>query len=247
MKKLSLITLICVLGLATSVIAEPITDDFWARVNYMGGVLVGGGGSGHSTGQWYHYPLADPGPEPGPDDPVYSDWLKQWYYDHPVRPDAWKWIEAVGTVKVLDPFAIEQPGEPGTYVAGWITVAINYTTEDWLDSFAPPVSEGDQAYIVRETIFAASLYAKWNWVGDQPEPEPPEEGEPPPPPQTVLIPKSVYGYTEIPDYNPEWVSIEVRGYNFNINGQITHECIPEPATLSLLAMGGLAMLRRRRK
>ena len=33
----------------------------------------------------------------------------------------------------------------------------------------------------------------------------------------------------IPDYNPEWVSIDVVGTNFAItNGHITHECLPKP-------------------
>jgi hypothetical protein len=57
----------------------------------------------------------------------------------------------------------------------------------------------------------------------------------------------------ISDYNPEWVSIDVltSGGLPNIEavsvfGSITHECVPEPATLSLLALGGLALIRRRR-
>ena len=242
MKKLSLISLACVLGLVTSVTAQPITDDFWANVNW-GGQLVGGGGSGYGPGQWYHYP-PDEEPEPGYDDePVYSDWLKQWYYDHPLRPDAWKWIEAIGTVEVLDPEAAEMPGGPGTTTAGWAKVAINYTTEDWPDSSAPPLSEDDQVYIVREIIFDEPLLVKWNWVE---EPEPPYEDEPPLPPQVETILKDVYGYTEILDYNPEWVSIEIQGYNFTINGQMTHECVPEPATLGLLLLSGLALVRRRR-
>ena len=239
MKNVSLITLLCVLGLATYVTAQPIIDDFSANVHWGGG-LVGGGGSGYGGGQWYHYPLEDPLPEPEPDQPGHSDWLKQWYYDHPVRPDAWKWIEAVGTVEVLDPEAAEMPGEPGTYQAGWAKVAINYTTEDWPDSSAPPLPGDDAAYIVRKMIFNSPLYVKWNRVGDEPEPEP---DDPPLPPQVETIPKDVYGYTEILDYNPEWVSIEVQGYNFKINGQITHECVPEPATLSLLLLGGLALMR----
>jgi hypothetical protein len=49
----------------------------------------------------------------------------------------------------------------------------------------------------------------------------------------------------IQDYNPEWVSIDVRGTDFTISGWIEHDCIPEPASLSLLAIGGLMLLRRK--
>lgn len=43
----------------------------------------------------------------------------------------------------------------------------------------------------------------------------------------------IYDFT-IPDYNPEWVSIDVRGENFEIpNGFIVHACIGEPQSLDL--------------
>ena len=44
----------------------------------------------------------------------------------------------------------------------------------------------------------------------------------------------VFDYT-IPDYNPEWVSFDVRGRNFIFEGRITHECLPKnpPPSLDL--------------
>ncbi|MBN1256815.1 MAG: PEP-CTERM sorting domain-containing protein [Planctomycetes bacterium] len=54
-------------------------------------------------------------------------------------------------------------------------------------------------------------------------------------------------YEEIREFNPEWISIDVMGTDVVISGEIWHECVPEPATLSLLALGGLAVLARRRK
>ena len=54
-------------------------------------------------------------------------------------------------------------------------------------------------------------------------------------------------------FNPEWVSIDIRmidqvsGEGVLINGDIWHECNPEPSTVALLAMGGLTVLRKRRK
>ena len=57
----------------------------------------------------------------------------------------------------------------------------------------------------------------------------------------------------IEDFNPEWVSIDVwidpLGVSYEpiyVEGTIWHECVPEPAILSLLALGSLAVLRRRR-
>ena len=46
-------------------------------------------------------------------------------------------------------------------------------------------------------------------------------------------------------YNPEWISIDIWGQDFWITGEIWHQCIPEPAGLSLLALGGLALFRCR--
>ena len=57
-------------------------------------------------------------------------------------------------------------------------------------------------------------------------------------------------HIDVPYYNPEWVSIDVMGNaegSFLFNGTITHECIPEPATVALLSIGALALLQRRRR
>ena len=49
-------------------------------------------------------------------------------------------------------------------------------------------------------------------------------------------------------YNPEWVSIDIRGVgDFVITGSLIHDCVPEPATMSLLVLGGLVALLRRRR
>jgi hypothetical protein len=59
----------------------------------------------------------------------------------------------------------------------------------------------------------------------------------------------------IPDYNPEWVSIDVRAWPINgedivnVSGTIWHRCVPEPSTLMLLASAAVVLLlfvRRRR-
>ena len=48
------------------------------------------------------------------------------------------------------------------------------------------------------------------------------------------------------NYNPEWVSLEFGGGNVQVGYTFYDWCIPEPATLSLLALGALLGARRRR-
>ena len=63
----------------------------------------------------------------------------------------------------------------------------------------------------------------------------------------------------IPDYNPEWVSIDIRPYDqggggmmwgpdmIDVYGEIRHQCVPEPSTLVLLAVAALALVFIRRR
>lgn len=148
-----------------------------------------------------------------------DDWWSQWFYDHPPTPDRWKEIDVNGYLAALNPI----DGD------GYAEVAINYTTENYSNPSSPPLD--DDQYIVRETIWSGPLY----WITDEMDPEiqwPFEE--------------ELLGGAVILDYNPEWVSIDIRGWNFEIDGLITHECLPEPATLSLLVLGSVLLFRRRR-
>ncbi|MFA4948116.1 MAG: hypothetical protein WC674_06355 [Candidatus Krumholzibacteriia bacterium] len=86
-----------------------------------------------------------------------------------------------------------------------ITVAINWSTPEWsglgYGTTQPPLPGVDELlYIVRATVLA----------------------------QRGLFPVMQYFSTDftIWPYNPEWVSIDVMGYNFVIsNGSIIHDCV----------------------
>ena len=110
-----------------------------------------------------------------------------------------------------------------------VVVAINWSTPDFppIGPLGPPPM--DDAQIVRQEVFDGSVVEM----------------------QTVPL----EGEIIIPDYNPEWVSIDIMVLGgeptsqVSIDGWICHECIPEPSTVVLLVTGALALVlfaRRRR-
>lgn len=147
-----------------------------------------------------------------------SGWWNEWFYDHPFDPNRWKEIHIEFDAYYMD----------DAYDA-WLEFAVNWSTPAWSDlgygDTLPPTPDFDETlYIERFTL----LETEWFLPGTGQDYE-----------------HFVFDYV-VPDYNPEWVSIDVWGWNFEIvNGIIVHECVPEPGALSLLALGGLALLRRR--
>jgi len=105
----------------------------------------------------------------------------------------------------FDVFPID-PGAPG-----YFEIAVNWSTDLWSiefpdDSMPPLPGVDEMLYIGRATVFASEMY----------------EGH------------YTFDYV-IPEYNPEWVSVDVRGFNFEIPyGIILHDCLPqEPVSLDL--------------
>jgi len=135
-----------------------------------------------------------------------------WFYDHPFTYDRQKEAHIE-----FDIFELE-PGLPS-----WITLVVNYSTDLWSLEGQPPGDsvpplpgmppELELLYIGRDTLYDGPVNQ---------------------------IPPHFIADWEMKDYNPEWVSIDVFGYNFIIpepTGMIFHDCIGS-LDLSLVVTGG---------
>lgn len=110
-----------------------------------------------------------------------------------------------------------------------IEVGISWSTMAYPKNSPSPPDDSESEFIERHTIY------------------------------TGLIPDSPISVSPlfIPDYNPEWLSIDIRvirpsfGYAsnfFSMAGQINHHTsVPEPSVLVLLMIGVLALLFTRRR
>ncbi|MHC4989306.1 MAG: hypothetical protein ACYTFX_12580, partial [Planctomycetota bacterium] len=101
---------------------------------------------------------------------------------------------------------------------GYAIVTVNWSTTDW--SLNPPTGTNPSQVFPPEDFDPTNPSIAWVGRGDI---------------DRITLddtnPSGHYTTTyQLPiPYNPEWVSVDVRGYNFSIiNGQITHECLPDP-------------------
>lgn len=227
---LGLVTALAVLSLATPARAleyppNPATDTYWAILDESGELAQGGGSGWMGAGeqQWFFYP--DGPPEEVMLAQVGQGWWTQWFYDHPTVWDHYKVIQGGFWYYVLNP----------SFQPWSLEVAINWTNPAYTDDnggntfqLGPPLPDsGGADYIERQSILSL--------VSDGQTPD--------------------HGWVDfsliIPWYNPEWISIDIRGQNIGLyDGVIVHECVPvpEPATWMFLSCGiaGLAVWRRRR-
>jgi hypothetical protein len=134
-----------------------------------------------------------------------SGWINIWFYDHPFDTSRYKKIHIEFDVVPL------VPGLPSQVV-----VASNWSTDIWSLTGNPPgprrpplPGEDEALYIGRDILHQD--------------------------PGPVITPGHFVFDTVISNYNPEWVSIDVRGRNFRIIGLIVHECLPKnpPPSLDL--------------
>jgi hypothetical protein len=160
--------------------AQQVDDNFYVTVG--SGIVLEGGGSGYNGGEWYVYP---------------SNWINQWFYDHPLDYERGKIIRIEFDWTAMDPECTSD-----------ITVALNWSTPAWSDlgygENLPPLPGEMPSGVESDYIERVTFVDVCEMV-----------------PDTRHV---VFNYV-ICDYNPEWVSIDVMGCNFEIIcGVIVHEC-----------------------
>jgi len=140
-----------------------------------------------------------------------SGWLNEWFYDHPFDPERGKIIHIEFDVVVVDPAKISN-----------LCFAVNWSAPEWsglgYGESTPPtpdlVGPDESLYIMREILLQLC-------------------------PVPTEVTHYVFDYT-VWDYNPEWVSIDVVGENFEIlNGFISHDCVVDAETESWGAVKSL--------
>jgi hypothetical protein len=106
--------------------------------------------------------------------------------------------------------------------AGVATVTINWSTGEWPSGNDPPIPDaiptpGDELlWIGREIVLEDYVVTE---------------------PMTFA-----FGPFCIREYNPEWVSVDVRGFNVIIEGQIIHECVEHPSDVDATTWGRIRQL-----
>jgi len=157
-----------------------------------------------------------------------TGWWNQWFYDDP--PDRTRWKKISYDIHLFKEVPVPNNPVDVEVAINWSTMAYPATGPNGDPPIPPLTPLEEQDFIGRDIIFSGPVLGSG--------------------PNEVHLQDDNY---VIPDFNPEWISIDVRlltpnpDVQVHFDGTIEHECLPEPATLSLLALGGLVALRRRRR
>jgi hypothetical protein len=129
----------------------------------------------------------------------------QWYYyTNTDWSNQWFYDDPfdLARMKIIDVFLEIQPLDPCQ--PSQVTIAYNWSTPLWLDPNEPPLpplTPVEESLYIERSIFFEDDLSVW--------------------------PQFVEDHFEIWEYNPEWISIDVNGYNYEIiGGCIDHACIP---------------------
>ncbi|MEN6333297.1 MAG: GEVED domain-containing protein, partial [Phycisphaerales bacterium] len=128
-----------------------------------------------------------------------SGWYRQWYYNEPYSTDREGYLKYEVYIKAVDPSKL-------TYVE----INFNWTTPEWsqLGLNRPPLPS-DMTTADKEARYTASrrVYLVDGWYIGTVEP--------------------IYSHI-IEEYNPEWISIDIRGRNAYMFRGAMHECRDKP-------------------
>lgn len=151
------------------------------------------------------------GDDPYPGGEQESGW---WYYQFTEWWNIWFYDHPLDPNRKKD-FSVDGilvPFDPG--LPTYIEIAINWSTDQWEPGGPPPIPDFisdpsmEDVWIGREVIFVYN--------------------------DLIIDPIPISSIFEWLPYNPEWVSIDVRGFNFVFEGTIEHTCLPrEPQQQSL--------------
>ncbi|HRX97940.1 MAG TPA: T9SS type A sorting domain-containing protein [Bacteroidales bacterium] len=126
-----------------------------------------------------------------------TEWWNVWFYDHPIAPERRKIINGI---IIIEPRLPDLPS--------YVEIVFNWSTPEWPgfpEIDRPPLPSDvtdpqiEQMMIVRSEplfVFQGNIF------------------------EPIQIPVPF----EILEYNPEWLSIDLRGYNFILMADIDHTC-----------------------